>query len=103
MRLIKTPGSQNNRFVGNNTTTNQQGTQLSAAWFNSVQDELVSVLTAAGLTPNDSQNNQLALAISSIITTKLQQAAQSQLTEARVVELIKKYALTWEETQSASN
>lgn len=38
-------------------------TELSAAWFNSVQEELIAVIEAGGLVPNTAVLNQLLLAL----------------------------------------
>lgn len=44
-----------------------QGTVVTAQWLNSVQEEIVSVITAAGIPLNAGQSNQLLAAIRSVI------------------------------------
>lgn len=42
-------------------------TILPAEWFNTIQRELINILTAAGITPDSTKFNQLSLAISKLI------------------------------------
>ncbi|MFB9087462.1 hypothetical protein LU604_17495 [Erwinia tracheiphila] len=54
-------------FTDGNVAGNIQPTELMAAWFNSVQRELIAVLSAAGITPDKSNDAQLIAAINTIL------------------------------------
>ncbi len=68
MHLIDSQNNQNNRFVGANGLTNTTGTRISAAWLNAIQDELLAILASAGITPSKGTNNQVAQAITTLIS-----------------------------------
>ncbi|MFC0140342.1 hypothetical protein ACFFJN_09840 [Erwinia mallotivora] len=57
----------NGEFTDGNVAGNVQPTELMAAWFNSVQRELIAVLSAAGITPDKSDDAQLIAAINAIL------------------------------------
>lgn len=61
MKRIDSENSKSNKFVDENLPLGTQGTTITAKWLNGVQEEIVSVIEDAGLTPNDS--NQLNQAI----------------------------------------
>jgi hypothetical protein len=46
-------------FTEGNPVSATPATRVSAAWLNAVQEELLNVITAAGLTPTKGTNNQL--------------------------------------------
>ncbi|HEY1035534.1 MAG TPA: tail fiber domain-containing protein [Pseudoxanthomonas sp.] len=56
-----------NKFTEGNPTTGIQATVVTADWANAVQEEIANVIEGAGVVLNKAQNNQLALAISSMI------------------------------------
>lgn len=53
------------KFTDGDPLLSQQASLDPAAWANAVTDELLNVIIAAGLTPNEAQTNQLLLAIQS--------------------------------------
>lgn len=61
-------GPGKNGFTGGNPQTGVPATALNAAFFDSVQEEISGVIEAAGIALDTTQNNQLQLAISKIIT-----------------------------------
>ncbi|WP_432321869.1 phage tail protein [Yersinia enterocolitica] len=74
MPPIDTP---DNAFHDGNPATGEQGTIVPSLWLNdsqgairNIQQELISVLTEAGIEINESENNQLLLAILKLITTR---------------------------------
>ncbi|UHG95290.1 hypothetical protein [Pseudomonas sp. 7-41] len=60
-------GLVNGRFVDENTATGQPGSLIPSVWGNSVTLEILSVLSAGGIIPDETKTNQLALAISKIV------------------------------------
>jgi hypothetical protein len=50
-------------FQDANLGTATPGTELEQVWFNGVQESIIGAVTAAGLTPTDSDNTQLLAAI----------------------------------------
>ncbi|MFI8224756.1 carbohydrate-binding protein CenC [Pseudomonas sp. NPDC085632] len=59
------PGSglENGKFVDEDPVVGKPGSLIPARWGNSVTEEILSAITAAGLTPDEQQTNQLAQAI----------------------------------------
>ncbi|MFJ4250690.1 carbohydrate-binding protein CenC [Pseudomonas sp. NPDC089741] len=59
------PGSglENGKFVDEDPIAGKPGSLIPASWGNSVTEEILSAITAAGLTPDEAQTNQLAQAI----------------------------------------
>lgn len=57
----------NGQFIDENTTTGQPGSLIPSVWGNSVTHEILSVLEAAGIKPDELKTNQLAEAISKIV------------------------------------
>lgn len=51
--------------------TGVPATEISAEWMNAVQEEIISVLTEAGMTPVKASNAQLLAAIISIIDERI--------------------------------
>lgn len=66
MDLIKEPGHVNNRFSVGNPATGQQSTRFGAKWPNDVQDELVNLIEAAGLTLDAEDQTQLLQAVQAL-------------------------------------
>ncbi|MFW9080370.1 carbohydrate-binding protein CenC [Pseudomonas sp. P2757] len=56
-------GLENGRFVDEDPVNGKPGSLIPASWGNSVTAEILNAITAAGLTPNEDQTNQLAQAI----------------------------------------
>ncbi len=59
------PGSdlENGRFVDEDPIAGKPGSLIPASWGNSVTQEILNAITAAGLTPDEAQTDQLAQAI----------------------------------------
>lgn len=72
-------GLVNGQFVDEDITTGQAGTYIPSSWGNAVTEEILNVIEAAELVPEEGENNQLALAIEHLILNSLAGAA----TEAR--------------------
>ncbi|POZ49547.1 hypothetical protein [Methylovulum psychrotolerans] len=68
MQRIAGPGAIDGLFVEEDTGTGQPPTQITAAWMNTVQEELCTVITEAGLTLDGGDNTQLLAAIAALIT-----------------------------------
>lgn len=64
-------GLVNGKFADEDATAGQVGSLIPAAWGNGITDELINVLTAAGLVPSEAQVNQLAQAIPLIVPGRL--------------------------------
>jgi hypothetical protein len=54
-------------FVDENPATGQPGSRIPAAWGNAVTRELLNVIEAAGLEPDDAQTDQLLQAIRTLV------------------------------------
>ena len=59
-----------NTFQQGNPTTGAKGTQVTAAWLNAVQSELIAVLAAASIVPSKTQNAQLLAALGNLYAAK---------------------------------
>lgn len=57
-----------NKFTEGNPSTGAVATTVTADWCNAVQEEIVNVLLAAGITPAKANNAQLVAAIQSLIS-----------------------------------
>ena len=57
-----------NRFTEGNPTTGTPATVLTADWANHVQEEIIAVLVAAGISPSKASTTQLRDAIFALIT-----------------------------------
>ncbi|EJM27800.1 glycine-rich domain-containing protein [Pseudomonas sp. GM25] len=65
-------GLVNGGFVDENPVAGTPGSLIPAAWGNSVTQEILNAIKAAGLTPDESKTNQLATAIGALVDfTKL--------------------------------
>ena len=58
----------NGQFIDENMSTGQPGSLIPSVWGNSVTQEILNVLVAGGLTPDEFKTDQLAEAISKIAT-----------------------------------
>ena len=71
MHRIEAPGAtDNNRFTEGNPAAGVLATEVSADWLNAVQEEIVGVITAAGMEPQTAETEdytQLAAAIARLI------------------------------------
>ena len=67
MERIKGAGHVNNRFVAEDAQAGRPPTELTADWFNDVQEEICSVIEAAGGEANGVSQHQLKDAISTLI------------------------------------
>jgi len=71
-KSIPSVGLVNGWFVDENPVIGTQGSLIPAAWGNGVTQEILNVIKAAGLTPDEAQNDQLAQAIGALVDfTKL--------------------------------
>lgn len=79
--LLPEINSADKRFHAGNPSTGEQGTRVTDTWLNDVQDrvrdtqnEVINVLSAAGMTPTPEVQNQLYLAILKLIEDSRRQA-----------------------------
>ena len=80
MFRIDTPGATpDNRFTEGDPTIPTPATMVSADWLTSVQEELLAVIEGASIAPNKAARDQLRLAITSMITSRLPQLATTEL------------------------
>ncbi|NMY73792.1 phage tail protein [Pseudomonas sp. WS 5071] len=70
------------KFVDENPTTGQVGSLIPSAWGNSVTEELLSVIKAAGLKPDESQVNQLLKAIQTFAAADMKKTVRVATTGA---------------------
>lgn len=73
-KSVPNAGLVNGRFVDENVGTGQPGSLIPATWGNAVTLEVMSVLDLAGILPDEAKYDQLAVAISKIVTEKTQNA-----------------------------
>ncbi|ANI28919.1 tail protein [Yersinia entomophaga] len=66
--IPNTRADSHGEFTDGNVAGGVSPTILPAEWFNTIQRELINVLAAGGVTPDTTKFNQLATAISKIIT-----------------------------------
>lgn len=62
-KSVPNVGLVNGKFVDENTSTGQVGSLIPAGWGSAITDEILAVITAAGLVPNEAILNQLNAAI----------------------------------------
>lgn len=67
MRRIDSPTSVDGRFVDGDPVNGINPSDLNAKWFNAVQEEIINMIEAGDLTP-DEQTNQMSVAIENLIT-----------------------------------
>ena len=60
MQRINSQGNQNNRFVDGDPTQTIDGTIINSDWLNSVQEELVNILSTNGISLNEATDSQIA-------------------------------------------
>ncbi|WP_338642501.1 phage tail protein [Yersinia bercovieri] len=91
MPPINTP---DNAFHDGNPATGEQGTIVSAEWLNNAQgsirntqQELLSVLTEAGMAIDENKTNQLLLAILNLITDRSPDLPIASTTQKGIVQL----------------
>ncbi|NDV21058.1 phage tail protein, partial [Pseudodesulfovibrio sp. JC047] len=70
-RIDNATATENNRFTEGNPAQGIPATVVDAKWLNSVQDEIMKVIEAAGLEPSGAELTQLYDAIVSMIPTDL--------------------------------
>ena len=63
-KSVPSVGLVNGKFVDENPVTGTPGSLVPASWGNGVTQEILNVLAAAGITPEDQKTDQLALALS---------------------------------------
>jgi hypothetical protein len=56
------------KFIDENTTTGQVGSLIPSSWGDAVTDEILAVIQAAGLEPDEHNNGQLLQAISALLS-----------------------------------
>ncbi|EOB3111594.1 hypothetical protein ACIJH7_003613 [Yersinia enterocolitica] len=66
--IPNTRADNNGEFTDGNVAGGVPPTILPAEWFNTIQRELISVLSAAGITPDSNEFNQVSKAVSKLIT-----------------------------------
>ncbi|MDD1147147.1 hypothetical protein Q7O60_02565 [Pseudomonas protegens] len=66
-KSVPNVGLVNGKFVDENTTTGQVGSLIPASWGNAVTSEILNVLKAASIAPDELSNDQLYKAISKIV------------------------------------
>ena len=81
MDRIKGAGHVNNQFVSEDAQAGRPPTELTAEWFNNVQEEICAVIEKAGITLNENDQTQLYQAIVQIV-----QSAQSGFTHVALTE-----------------
>lgn len=65
-KSVPSAGLVNGKFVDENPLTGTPGSLIPAAWGNGVTQEIVNVIKAGDLTPDETRNNQLLEAIQSV-------------------------------------
>lgn len=66
--IPNTRADNNGEFTAGNVAGGVPPTILPAEWFNTIQRELISVLSAAGITPDSNKFDQVSKAVSKLIT-----------------------------------
>lgn len=66
--IPNTRADNNGEFTDGNVAGGVPPTILPAEWFNTIQRELISVLSAAGITPDSNKFDQVSKAVSKLIT-----------------------------------
>lgn len=65
-KSVANVGLVNGKFIDEDTTTGAVGSLIPAQWGNSITDEILAVISAAGLTPSEDNNAQLLAALRAI-------------------------------------
>lgn len=77
-RIDSSTATPDNRFTEGDPTIPIAATTVTADWLNGVQEELVAILSAAGITPNKASNVQVLSAILDLIADSTPGIATSQ-------------------------
>ena len=83
-------GKGKNGFTNGNPATGQASTELAAAWFNAMQEEVANVIELSGGTLDNSNNAQVHQAITNMINNAHKGIAYATHTVAGTVELATK-------------
>ncbi|WP_225927425.1 phage tail protein [Pseudomonas ekonensis] len=67
-KSVPSSGLVNGRFVDENPLTGTPGSLIPAVWGNSVTEELLTVIRAAGMEPSESESDQLLRALRNVLT-----------------------------------
>ncbi|MDU8357970.1 hypothetical protein [Pseudomonas syringae group sp. J309-1] len=70
-KSVPSVGLVGGKFVDEDTATGVQGSLIPSAWGNGVTDELLNVIKAAGLVPDEENNTQLLDAIKAVANGRL--------------------------------
>ena len=81
-KSVPNVGLVNGKFIDENPSTGQVGSLIPSAWGNAVTQELLSVITAAGLTPDENQVNQLLKAIQTFASADMKKTVKVATTGA---------------------
>ncbi|RMQ98465.1 hypothetical protein ALP94_04612 [Pseudomonas savastanoi pv. glycinea] len=68
-KSVPSVGLVGGKFVDEDTATGVQGSLIPSAWGNGVTDELLNVIKAAGLVPDEENNAQLLAAIKAVVVS----------------------------------
>lgn len=71
-KSIPSAGLVSGKFVDEDPITGTPGSLIPAAWGNSVTEEILGVITAAGVAPSELRNNQLIEAIGKLVEASAQ-------------------------------
>lgn len=77
MQRISTPTSVNGKFVNGNAAQGIKGTQVSAEWLNSVQEELSNIVESSGVTLDPTNDKQVLNALKVIIADYMKTTSAS--------------------------
>nr|WP_085637370.1 MULTISPECIES: hypothetical protein [unclassified Pseudomonas] len=77
-KSVPSSGLVNGKFVDENPLTGTPGSLIPARWGNSVTDEIVNAIVAAGLVPDEGDSTQLKAAISAIVEKSKNDALASK-------------------------
>src|SRR3546814_677432 len=66
-KSVPSVGLVNGRFVDENPLAGTPGSLIPAVWGNSVTQEILGVISAAGMTPSEADNGQLIKALQTIL------------------------------------
>ena len=67
MYPIDGPGAVEGQFTEGNPSTGQEATMVTAAWLNRIQEELLAIVLAAGITPDSEDNAQVLAALAEFL------------------------------------
>lgn len=72
------------KFSDANPVTGTPGSWIAAAWANALMDELLGVITDAGLTPSEEDNGQVLKALKALMDARVPAATESAAGIARI-------------------